>query len=64
VLDYIIGLAFMPVSVLVFLNMLGIIAMEKIIGIPLILIAAIGLIVVQIVNILSAHINKEFIMQS
>lgn len=63
-LDYIIGLAFMPVSVLVFLNMLGIIAMEKIIGIPLILIAAIGLIVVQIVNILSAHINKEFIMQS
>jgi hypothetical protein len=64
VLDYIIGLAFMPVSVLMFLNMLGITNLEKLIGIPLILVAAIGLIVVQIVNIMSAHINKEFIMQS
>jgi hypothetical protein len=63
-IDYIIGLAFMPVSVLMFLNMFGITRIENIIGIPLTLIGALGLIVVQIVNIMSAHINKEFIMQS
>ncbi|MGV8086266.1 MAG: hypothetical protein ACP5N1_01420 [Candidatus Woesearchaeota archaeon] len=63
-IDYIIGLAFMPVSILMFLNMLGITNLEKIIGIPLILLGAIGLIVVQIVNIISSHIKKEFVVQS
>jgi hypothetical protein len=63
-IDYIIGLAFMPISVLMFLNMLGVTSFENIIGIPLILIAAIGLIVVQVVNIMSAHINKEFVTTS
>ena len=63
-IDYIIGLAFMPVSLLMFLNFFNITHIEKIIGIPLILIAAIGLIVVQIVNIMASHIHKEFITQS
>jgi hypothetical protein len=63
-IDYILGIAFMPVSILMFLNMFGITHMEKIIGIPLILIAALGLIVVQIANIMSAHINKQFITTS
>jgi hypothetical protein len=63
-IDYIIGLAFLPVSVLMFLNIFGITNIEKIFGIPVILIGAIGLVIVQIFNILSAHINKEFITTS
>ncbi|MGV8171881.1 MAG: hypothetical protein ACP5OA_04270 [Candidatus Woesearchaeota archaeon] len=63
-IDYIIGLAFMPVSILMFLNFFGWIHLEKIIGIPLVLIAALGLMIVQIVNIMASHIHKEFIMHS
>ncbi|MFA5796690.1 MAG: hypothetical protein WC916_01475 [Candidatus Woesearchaeota archaeon] len=63
-IDYILGFAFLPVSLLLFANMLGITTLEKIIGIPLILIAAIGLIIVQIANIMSAHINKQFVFMS
>lgn len=54
----------MPISVLMFLNMFGITNIQKIIGIPLILMGALGLIIVQIVNITSAHIKKEFILHS
>ena len=63
-IDYIIGIAFMPVSILMFLNFFSVTNIEKIIGIPLIFIAAIGLIIVQIVNIMASHIHKEFITQS
>jgi len=63
-IDYILGIAFMPVSVLMFLNMFGITNMEKFLGIPIILIAAIGLVIVQIANIMSAHINKQFVATS
>ncbi|MGV8141577.1 MAG: hypothetical protein ACP5NW_04010 [Candidatus Woesearchaeota archaeon] len=63
-IDYIIGLAFLPVSILMFLNMFGWTHVEKIFGLPLVLIGAIGLVIVQIVNILAAHINKQFIWQS
>jgi hypothetical protein len=63
-IDYIIGLAFFPFSLLMFLNLFGITNIESIIGIPLMAIAAVGLIVVQVFNILSAHINKEFIKMS
>jgi hypothetical protein len=63
-IDYIVGLAFMPVSILMFLNIFNVTNIEKIIGIPLLAIGAIGLIIVQIVNIMSAHINKEFITTS
>jgi len=63
-LDYIIGIAFLPVSILMFLNMFGITHLEKILGIPVMLIGALGLVVVQVVNIMSAHINKEFVATS
>jgi len=63
-IDYIIGLAFFPFSILIFLRLFGMINFDSIIGIPIMLIAAVGLIVVQIFNILSAHINKEFIKMS
>jgi hypothetical protein len=63
-IDYIIGIGFMPFSVLMFLNIFGVTNIQKIIGIPLIFIAMIGLIVVQVAKIIGAHINKQFIMQS
>lgn len=63
-IDYIIGLAFFPFSILIFLRIFEIVNFDSIIGIPIMLIAAIGLIVVQVFNILSAHINKEYIMMS
>ncbi len=63
-IDYIIGFAFLPVSLLVFTNIFGWTHIDNIIGIPLLGIAAIGLIIVQIANIMSAHINKQWIMIS
>jgi hypothetical protein len=63
-IDYIIGLAFFPFSVVIFLKLFGVVNFDSIIGIPIMLIAAVGLIVVQVFNILSAHINKEYIMTS
>jgi hypothetical protein len=63
-IDYIVGLAFMPISILMYLNFFSVTHIEKIISIPLIMIAAIGLIIVQIINILAAHIHKEFITTS
>ena len=63
-IDYIIGLIFLPFSILIYLNMLGITAIERIIGVPIIFLAALGLIIVQVANILGAHINKQFVLQS
>jgi len=63
-IDYIIGFAFLPFSILMFMNIFGWTNIENIIGIPLLGIAAIGLIIVQVANIMSAHINKQWITTS
>jgi|SRR3989339_1697461 len=63
-IDYIIGFVFLPVSLLLFSNFFGWTHIDKIIGIPLLVIAAMGLIIVQVANILSSHINKKFIALS
>jgi len=63
-IDYIIGFVFLPVSLLLFSNFFGWTQIDKIIGIPLLMIAAVGLLIVQIANILSSHINKKFIALS
>ncbi len=63
-IDYIIGFAFLPVSLLIFMNIFGWTNVENIIGIPLLGIAAVGLIIVQVANIMSAHINKQWITVS
>ncbi len=63
-IDSIVGFIFLPFGAIMFLNLFGITQIEKIIGIPIVLIAAIGLIIVQVVNILTAHITKQFITTS
>lgn len=63
-IDYIIGFIFLPFSILLFTNLFGWTQVDSIIGIPLMTIAAVGLIIVQISNILAAHINKQFIKVS
>ena len=63
-IDYIIGFVFLPVSLLLFSNFFGWTQIDKIIGIPVLAIAAIGLIIVQVANILSSHINQKFIALS
>ena len=63
-IDYIIGLLFFPFSILLFLNLFGLTAIEKVIGIPILLVAALGLIIVQVANIIGSHISKEFIIRS
>lgn len=60
-IDYIIGFIFLPFGALLFTNLFGWTQIDYILGIPLLGIAAIGLVVVQISNILTAHINKQFI---
>jgi len=62
-IDYIIGLLFFPFSILIFLNPFGITNMEKIIGILIVFIAAIGLIIVQVFNILSALISIKNLLK-
>ena len=63
-IDYIIGIVFFPFSIILFLNMLGITAIQRIIGVPVLFIAVLGLIIVQVANIMGAHINNQFILQS
>lgn len=60
-IDYIIGFIFLPFGALLFTNIFGWTQIDSVLGIPLIGIAATGLIIVQIANIMSAHINKQWI---
>lgn len=63
-IDYIIGFIFLPFGALLFTNIFGWTQIDSIIGIQLLSIAAIGLIVVQVANIMSAHLNKQWITLS
>jgi hypothetical protein len=63
-IDYIVGFAFLPVSILMFTNIFGWTHIENILGIPFMGLAALGLIMVQVSNIMSAHINKQWITTS
>ena len=63
-IDYIIGFIFLPFGALLFTNIFEWTQIDSIIGIPLLAIAAAGLIIVQLANILAAHINKQWIVVS
>jgi hypothetical protein len=60
-IDYIVGLAGLPISVIIFLNMFGITNIQSIFGINILLIAAIMLVIIQIANVAGAHVAKEHI---
>jgi hypothetical protein len=64
VVSHIVGLSFLPVSVLMYLNAFGITKLQKIFGIDLMLIASIGIIVIEIADILGSHLKDEHVVVS
>jgi len=63
-IDYIVGLAGLPVSIVLFLNIFGITNIQSIAGISILVIASIMLIAIQIANVAGAHVAKEHITVS
>jgi len=61
-LGHIAGFAFLPVSVIIFLNAFGITKLNSIFGLSIMLIAAIGLILIQVGDILHSHFTDEHIV--
>ncbi len=60
----ILGLAFLPVSLLLFLNAFGVTSIDTVIGIQVLLIGAIGVIIVEIGDVIDAHVKKNKIILS
>lgn len=63
-IDNIVGLASLPVGIILFLNVFGMMEMQTLFGINIMIIAAIVVIVVQIANIIGAHIQDENVVLS
>jgi hypothetical protein len=63
-IDNIVVLASLPVGILLFLKVFGITEMDTLFGLSLLLIAAIVVIIVQIANIVGAHIQDENVVLS
>ncbi len=63
-IDHIVGLAALPVGVILFLNDYGITKINNIFGFSVLLVAAVALILIQISNILGAHIMDENVFLS
>lgn len=61
-IGHIAGFAFLPVSVVLFLNIFGVTDINSIFGISLILLAAIGLVIIQIGDIVDSHLKGEYII--
>jgi len=53
------GIAFLPISLILFLNIFGITFINNILGVSISLIAAIGIILVQIGDIIGSHTDKK-----
>jgi hypothetical protein len=63
-IDKIVGIIFLPLSIVLFLNIFEITKVESVIGIPILLLVAIGLIIIQAANIIGAHHANEHIHTS
>jgi len=63
-IDNIVGIASLPVSILLFTNVYGMTTIQSIFGIDILLIAAILVVLIQISNILGAHIMGENVVLS
>jgi hypothetical protein len=61
-IGHIAGLAFLPVSILIYLDSFGITKINKLLGVSLLLIASIGLIIIQIGDIIHSHFSDEHII--
>ena len=60
-IDKIVGIIFLPLSIVLFLNIFEITNITAIFGISILLIAAIGLLIIQAANIAGAHHANEHI---
>lgn len=56
------GFAFLPVSIMMFLDIFGITKMTSLFGIDLALLAAIGIIIVEIGDLIDAHLKGSFVI--
>ncbi len=63
-IDTVVGIACLPVGVILFLNEYGITNINTIFGFNILIIAAIALILIQVSNILGAHIMDENVFLS
>ncbi len=54
---YITGFVFLPVSILLFSNAFGFTKIGSILGLPLVLIGAIGIIIVEVGDIIDSHFH-------
>lgn len=63
-IDHVVGLAALPVGVVLFLNEYGFTKINTIFGFNILLVAALVLIIVQISNIFGAHIMDENVFLS
>ena len=56
------GIAFLPVSIILFLNSFGYTSIKSIFGFDILLLAAIGIIIVEISDIIDAHIKGDLLI--
>src|SRR3989338_7389748 len=61
-IGHIAGFAFLPVSIILFLNTFGYTNITSIFGLGIMILAAIGLIAIQIGDIIDSHIKGEFVL--
>jgi len=61
-IGHIFGFVGLPVSIILFLNFFGITNFANLFGIDILLIASIGLILVQIGDVIDAHVKSEFVV--
>ncbi|MBN1793102.1 hypothetical protein JW826_05450 [Candidatus Woesearchaeota archaeon] len=57
IIGYVLGFVFLPLSILLFSNALGFTSVSSLLGIPVLLIGAIGIIAVEIGDIIDSHIH-------
>jgi hypothetical protein len=63
-IDNIIGIATLPVAILLFLNIFGVLGMNEVLGVSLLLIAAVAHVVNQVTNIIVAHVGDNWVILS
>ena len=58
-IGHIAGFLFLPISILMYFNAFSITNLQKIFGIPIILIGAIGIIIIEVGDIIHSHFSDE-----
>ncbi|MEK6937847.1 MAG: hypothetical protein AABX04_02280 [Nanoarchaeota archaeon] len=63
-LGHITGIVFLPISIIIFLNVFGVTSIDSILGASILLIASIGIILIQIGDVIGSHTEKKQIAVS